>query len=464
MVDKTDCGADCGRWDPCAGQFEWYFELSIGYTKGGRNEIFAARPCPVQIAMMGFAGTMGAGLVNDPQNPPETHKLADQRKHRWIDYLVADELAVPRNLVCGEGDDDRNRVYTEGMIYLPNSFFVNDHKQNFRDLDDPRIGEILANLENAERNVPSAHAKQLNSLRHGYNFKFRHEQLKRLQMRQELFPGLPEHTVIFANFNQLYKIDPMIFKIWLQVLQAVPNSILWLLRFPPAGEFNLRQFAVQNAGEEVASRVVFTDVAPKHVHIHRGRIADVFFDTPECNAHTTAADILWSGTPIITFPKYNYKMCSRVAASVCYATGRWDNALHYKLSDPLPERLKSDTGLVGHAMVVWSYDEYLHRAIEFGQSMVWKWQSLSTDERDCPTEFTGACLYPATNPRFIYAPTGLCADLRKHLFLNRDHSPLFDTRRYMRDLEIGITEAYKRFLNPEKDEKDKCIIVPLVNI
>lgn len=27
-----------------------------GYTKGARNDIFAARPCPVQISMMGFAG------------------------------------------------------------------------------------------------------------------------------------------------------------------------------------------------------------------------------------------------------------------------------------------------------------------------------------------------------------------------------------------------------------------------
>ncbi|KAI8804151.1 hypothetical protein BJ742DRAFT_713483, partial [Cladochytrium replicatum] len=37
-----------------------------GYTKGGRNEIFAARPAPVQMAFMGFAGTMGAGEVYDP--------------------------------------------------------------------------------------------------------------------------------------------------------------------------------------------------------------------------------------------------------------------------------------------------------------------------------------------------------------------------------------------------------------
>lgn len=39
----------------------------------------------------------------------------------------------------------------------------------------------------------------------------------------------------------------------------------------------------------------FTDVAPKEEHIKRGYLADLFLDTPSCNAHTTGCDILWSG-------------------------------------------------------------------------------------------------------------------------------------------------------------------------
>jgi hypothetical protein len=70
------------------------------------------------------------------------------------------------------------------------------------------------------------------------------------------------------------------------------------------------------AGAEVASRVKFTDVAQKHQHIARARVCDLFLDTPECNAHTTAADVLWSGTPLLTLPRYKYKMCSRMAASI----------------------------------------------------------------------------------------------------------------------------------------------------
>src|SRR3569833_1689506 len=70
------------------------------------------------------------------------------------------------------------------------------------------------------------------------------------------------------------------------------------------------------AGETVAKRIIFTDVAPKQQHISRARVCDLFLATPECNAHTTAAAVLWSSTPLITLPRYQYNMCSRMAASI----------------------------------------------------------------------------------------------------------------------------------------------------
>ena len=44
------------------------------------------------------------------------------------------------------------------------------------------------------------------------------------------------------------------------------------------------------------------------------QLADLFLDTPQCNAHTTGCDILWAGTPMITI--MGQKMASRVAASL----------------------------------------------------------------------------------------------------------------------------------------------------
>nr|KAJ3421714.1 hypothetical protein HK105_002573 [Polyrhizophydium stewartii] len=311
-----------------------------GYTKGGRNEIFAARPAPIQIALMGFAGTMGAGRVNDPEHPDpadadpadaagivedegyagdddsdvvsgkpagsmaaaaassadEDLAFFDNLKTRWIDYMVVDEIACPQKFVCGEPlpadetvpagkqliergpvakDDDRNRIYTEAMIYMPHSFFVNDHRQGFREQEDGEIDRIIRELDAGAYGWPGAAASGIDQqhvptvsrecepnatpaeMQH-----WRKEQMRRLKMRHELFPWLAENTVVFANFNQLYKVDPDIFATWMRILQRVPNSILWLLRFPPAGEAHLRRRAVELVGEDTARRLIFTGELP----------------------------------------------------------------------------------------------------------------------------------------------------------------------------------------------------------
>ena len=37
-------------------------------------------------------------------------------------------------------------------------------------------------------------------------------------------------------------------------------------------------------------------------HVRRGQLADVCLDTPLCNGHTTGMDVLWAGTPMVTYP------------------------------------------------------------------------------------------------------------------------------------------------------------------
>jgi protein O-GlcNAc transferase len=103
----------------------------------------------------------------------------------------------------------------------------------------------------------------------------------------------------------------------MKVLKRVPNAILWLLRFPAAAEMNLLREAKKQGIRE--DRIVFSDLCPREEHIRRGYLADLFLDTPLCNAQSTAADILWVGTPLLTLP--GEKMASRIAASLLAATG-----------------------------------------------------------------------------------------------------------------------------------------------
>lgn len=123
---------------------------------------------------------------------------------------------------------------------------------------------------------------------------------------------LPANAVVYCNFNQLYKIDPATLAMWCNILKRVPNSVLWLLRFPAVGEANVKKYATQTCGI-AANRIIFSPVAPKEEHVRRGQLADVCLDTPLCNGHTTGMDVLWAGCPMVTLSKET--LASRVASS-----------------------------------------------------------------------------------------------------------------------------------------------------
>lgn len=96
---------------------------------------------------------------------------------------------------------------------------------------------------------------------------------------------------MFCNFNQPYKIDPETFQSWMRILKRVPNSMLWLLRYPgyEEAEVNLRSIARDQGVEQ---QLVYSDATKKEDHIKRGFLADLFIDSPSYNANSTACDIL----------------------------------------------------------------------------------------------------------------------------------------------------------------------------
>lgn len=160
-------------------------------------------------------------------------------------------------------------------------------------------------------------------------------------------------------------------------------------------------------GAEVASRIIFTDVAPKHQHISRARVCDLFLDTPECNAHTTAADVLWSGTPVLTLPRYEYKMCSRMAASI--------------LRGALPKDAEGDRA--AEDLIADNDDAYEEQGVELGNDLVYSMEEGRKGRGE-----------------------GRLMELRKLLYESRWTSALFDTRRWVHDLEIAYSEAWRRWV------------------
>lgn len=233
-----------------------------GYTKGARNEVCAALALlhaggPVHVSYMGYCGTLGAPS--------------------WCQYAIVDAHAVPPPLA---------HTFDERLVYMPHSYFCTDHRQSARAVLDPTRHPPRASL------------------------------------------GLPTRpgTLVLACHNQLYKTDPAVMACWVRILRRVPQAVLWLLRFPAVGELPLRQAAMalglpageaMPGGTSTQCRLFFSDVAGKEEHLLRSSAADLFLDTPSCNAHTTACDALWAGVPMLTLP--GQRMATRVAASVLQA-------------------------------------------------------------------------------------------------------------------------------------------------
>lgn len=131
------------------------------------------------------------------------------------------------------------------------------------------------------------------------------------------FFGIPEGGFVFACFNNTFKIGPAEFAIWMRLLRKVDGSVLWLLRTNNSAETNLRREA---ASLGIApNRLIFAERQAVDQHLARHRHIDLFLDTFNYNAHTTASDALWAGVPIVT--KAGKGFSARVAASLLTAAG-----------------------------------------------------------------------------------------------------------------------------------------------
>lgn len=135
--------------------------------------------------------------------------------------------------------------------------------------------------------------------------------------------GLPDEGFVLCAFNHTYKILPEAFDVWCSVMREVPGSVLWLKETNGQLHDNVRRAA--EARGVAGDRIVFAKAVSYAEHFSRLALADLFVDTWPYNAHTTAADALWAGVPVVTL--YGNGFASRVAASVLNAAGIGELAL-----------------------------------------------------------------------------------------------------------------------------------------
>jgi protein O-GlcNAc transferase len=110
--------------------------------------------------------------------------------------------------------------------------------------------------------------------------------------------GLPEDSIILCGFNNSYKIEPEVFEAWCQILQAVPESILWLFQWHRDQPDNLwAEAARRGIGSE---RIIFAQPISGDNYLDRLGCADIFIDTFTYNGHTSMLDVLYAGVPAVT--------------------------------------------------------------------------------------------------------------------------------------------------------------------
>lgn len=149
--------------------------------------------------------------------------------------------------------------------------------------------------------------------------------------------GLPETGFVFASFNQVYKVNAPVFAAWMDVLEAVPGSVLWLL--VKEDEVGERLKARAEAAGVDPARIVIAPSLPHDMHLARYGLVDLALDTFPVGSHTTASDAIWMGAPLLALAGRSF--ISRVSGSIVTAAG-------------LPH-------LVAHSL-----DEYVAKAIALG--------------------------------------------------------------------------------------------------
>lgn len=151
--------------------------------------------------------------------------------------------------------------------------------------------------------------------------------------RSEL--GLPEYGFVFCSIHSDYKLDPTLFAAWMQLLHAVPGSVLWQTPRLPAVAENLRREAERHG--IAPARLIFSPYEPDLPrYLARYRQADLFLDTACCNTGTTLLDALYTGLPALTLS--GDTPSTRKGASILHALGL-DELICHNLADYIEHAL-----------------------------------------------------------------------------------------------------------------------------
>jgi protein O-GlcNAc transferase len=319
-----------GKWRQGAPKNVEYFHDVANYSDDQIVKLSRLHKIDIAIDLKGYTAQTRSGLFQYRLAPIQINYLGypGSMGAEFMDYLIADPFVIP---------DTQRQFYSEKIIYLPDCYQPTD--------DMREIAQIVTKREDF---------------------------------------GLPKKGFVFCCFNNNYKISTREFDIWMRLLAKVEGSVLWLFESNKWATENLQKEAQKRGVEK--HRLVFAKRLSQSEHLARQIHADLFVDTFNYNAHTTASDALWAGLPVLT--KAGQQFAARVAASILHAID-------------MPE------------LIAKTEADYEQLALQLA--------SVPTNHK-------------ATRDKLIN---------------NIKSKPLFDTERYTRNLESGLHLVYNNYYKNE---------------
>jgi predicted O-linked N-acetylglucosamine transferase (SPINDLY family) len=234
--------------------------------------LMGSLPAPVRSQWLGWAST-----------------TADPSVH----HMVTDALVTP----C-----EQHTLYRERLLLLPRSYQLNDHAQIYAHLlrPEPPAGPDSSAVSSANGSADGSRGMP---------------KIQSASRRREL---------TIANFNQLMKISPDVFAVWTGAMRRVSGVRLLLLTGVTSVHVAYPS-AARNLRAEIAShgvrivRLQHAGVMKKPSHLMRAAGCHVGVDTLSYNSHTTGADSLWAGLPLLTLPGRAFS--ARVGFSLVSSSG-----------------------------------------------------------------------------------------------------------------------------------------------
>lgn len=175
------------------------------------------------------------------------------------DYILTDQIVTPH---------EKQRFYSEQFLYLSKTYQINN-------------GEINTDIINKRADF-----------------------------------NLPDDGIILGCLNQSFKLDPIFFDIWINIMKNNNNTFLWLLDYGFEMKQNINTFVDERID---SNRIIYAERLNYESHLKRIQHIDIALDTRIYNGHTTSIEMIQAGIPLVTLKGTHF--ASRVSSSILNSLG-----------------------------------------------------------------------------------------------------------------------------------------------